>query len=65
MRALIDLINWLLANGDLELELSDGELDFQCHLSVANGTIGKKQLESFCRLAFGCSGLGRSVSAPC
>jgi hypothetical protein len=61
MRALIDLITWLLAYGDLELELSDGVLDFHCHLSVANGNMGKKQLESFCRLAFGCSGLVHSV----
>jgi hypothetical protein len=58
MTALIDLINWLLASGDLELDLSDGELDFRCNLSMANGPMGKKQLESFCRLAFGCAGFG-------
>ena len=61
MKALIDLITWILTFGDLDLSLSDGKLDFQCHLSVANGNMGKKHIESFCRLAFGCSGLGRSL----
>jgi hypothetical protein len=61
MTALIDLLTWVLAFGDLELDLSDGELDFRCHLSVVNGGVGKKQVESFCRLAFGCSGLGHSL----
>jgi hypothetical protein len=65
MTALIGLINWLLVSGDLELDLSDGVLDFHCRLSMANGNMGKKHIESLCRLAFGCSGLGRSVSAPC
>jgi hypothetical protein len=64
MTALIDLINWLLACDDLDLDLSDGVLNFHCHLSMANGNMGKKHIESLCRLAFGCSGLGGSSSAP-
>jgi hypothetical protein len=63
MTALIDLINWLLVSGDLELDLSDGVLDFRCNLFMANGSMGMKQVESFCRLAFGCSGLKHSLSA--
>ena len=58
MTALIDLITWVLASGDFDLDLSDGELNFRCHVSMANGSMGKKRIESFCRLAFGCSGFG-------
>jgi hypothetical protein len=58
VKALIDLIAWVLASGDFELDLSDGELNFRCKVSMANGSMGKKHIESLCQLAFGCSGLG-------
>jgi hypothetical protein len=60
VRALSDLITWLLTSGDFELDLSDGELNFRSNVSMANGSMGKKQIESICQLAFGCSGLRRS-----
>jgi len=43
-----DLINWQLAIGNFELDVSDGELAFRCNLMVGDGQLGQRQLESHC-----------------
>jgi hypothetical protein len=42
------MINWKLAIGDFELDFTDGEVAFRNNLTVGDGQLGQKQLETVC-----------------
>ena len=41
---LANLVNWTLAQGDLEIDMDDGEVAYKLAFYVSDGTLGSKQI---------------------